>query len=129
MSYDSYVNEQELALNRKIGWDIIFHSPGEIQGTFECKICGSDMEVRRSEKVVEPFFRGGRKREKDVFLCPNSGLPWHNQVCKLMEEINRCPSSRLCDIMQEEVEQILKQKEPTKKGFDTRNLLSRSTNL
>jgi hypothetical protein len=59
---------------------------------------------------------GHSKRQHDFFTCPHRGKAWHKQVVALREEQRRTASVKVVAILEEEVVQILEQKEQTKEG-------------
>lgn len=83
-----------------------------------CKACGTVMGVRRNVETPRGFAEamGGYKRPTDVFNCPNTGEDWHNQIITLMGERDRTSSAKLTTLLQEEIDQVLASRTPTKKG-------------
>ena len=83
--------------------------PGEIS-EMKCKVCGTVCDVERNCKGIKSVFAGmaGMFEDHDRYTCPRSDDEWHVRARELMEEIARTPSKRLSQIMQDELEELLK---------------------
>jgi hypothetical protein len=74
-----------------------------------CGVCGSECEVERdapgatcwAESFGKPSFK------HDRFFCPCSGEEWHREALPLVWEIRKCPSQRMRDLMQKDLEEVL----------------------
>jgi len=53
----------------------------------------------------------------DFFTCPSSGKPWHNQVIALRRFQRDTPSQVLSDLVEEEIQQIISSKQPSKETW------------
>ncbi len=84
--------------------------PGEIS-EMKCKVCGTVCDVERNCKGMKSMgaAMAGMLNDHDQFTCPRSADEWHIRARKLMEEIARTPSKRLSQIMQDELEELLKE--------------------
>jgi len=88
---------------------------GKVEDAF-CGICGDKMDVSRNNGPSGGFAgaMAGHNRKYDVFSCPNRRLAWHLQAKLLKREIEKTPSNTLAEVMQEELDGILKDRTPTK---------------
>jgi hypothetical protein len=84
--------------------------PGEIS-EMKCKVCGTVCDVKRNCKGMKSMgaAMAGMLNEHDQFTCPRSADEWHVRARKLMEEIARTPSKILARIMQDKLEELLKE--------------------
>ena len=81
-----------------------------------CGVCGDLMNERRNCLGARGFAQAmaGSKSNYDEFLCPNHLEKWHEQVVALRQEIKKTPSRTLAILMEQEVKDILENREPTK---------------
>lgn len=97
------------------GWDILtkdFHNPELIP---KCKVCDQEMiheEVEGFRSFSASFL--GNKTNFVRYTCPNSNERWHEQVLSLKQNQEECCSMKICTILQEEIDEILVSKTPTK---------------
>jgi len=91
------------------GYDI-FHFKPDTVDEMHCKVCGTICLVERNVTGPTGFAEAMAKRSHlhDVFNCPNSGIPWHEQALELVLEIEKTPSKRLAELMRLDLEEILK---------------------
>ncbi len=89
---------------------------GTVEGPVQCGVCGKTMRVERNINGPTQYAEAmsGRKHLHDDFECPNIDKKWHQQVIALRTEIRKTPSSKLAQIMSEEVIEILATEEETK---------------
>jgi hypothetical protein len=59
----------------------------------------------------------GKNHKHDLFRCPHTNSDWHRQAVELMKFMSACPSAKLCDLLTVELQQILRDKKPTKPEF------------
>ncbi len=73
-----------------------------------CRACGSKMDIQRRVHDYRSWsdFTARIKSYFDVFTCPNSGKPWHDQVIALKIEISKTASTKIERIIQEEIDYI-----------------------
>lgn len=90
--------------------------PGTVENA-NCKACGCLMEVERNLPAIGGFAAamGGSNRIRDRFTCPNSNNKWHHQAVSLVLEQSKTKSAKLTALLQEEINEILATKTPTKK--------------
>ena len=81
--------------------------------SLECNICGTECLVERSLPVrlgvIAAMAGLEQPRDKfyDEFSCPNLKEKWHEQAVKLVKEIEKTPSKRLAQLMQQDLEDLL----------------------
>lgn len=109
------------------GWDYFTPDAGKKDKMF-CEACGTEMDVERNVRGVRGissttagwFYslpeeeQEKRKSNYDKFTCPYAGYPWHTQVIKLVEKAERSPSKKIQDLLMEEANEIIKNKQATK---------------
>lgn len=97
------------------GIDLFRPDPGVMESC-KCKACGSDMNVKRNIPSACSWAgaMAGLNRKHDLFTCPESDKNWHKQVVSLIIEQQQTKSSKLTKILQEEIDEILLNKKPTK---------------
>lgn len=95
------------------GYDYFTPAPGT-ETEMLCKACGAQMDVERNMNV---FGRFGHVRVADIFSCPFSGERWHEQVIALLVFQRQLPSKKLCDLVSEEIAEIIKSKTPSKEAW------------
>lgn len=102
------------------GWDIFLAEPGVLQEPQHCRVCGQQMDVTRNvhgpTSSIGAMF--GSKRLHDQFACPNVGEKWHTQVYNLRRQAEDTPSAAIQKIIEDEIQQILKTRQPTKEVSD-----------
>jgi len=98
-------------------WDSFHCKPGTVI-SMQCRVCGSDMNVKRDVEGPASFTGalGGFKHIHDHFTCPNSEEGWHEQIIKLKLWIEQCPSKLLADIVEGEIKQIIDTKQRTREA-------------
>lgn len=76
------------------------------------------MEVQRGVEVSRTFAEAMGKMTfpSDSFTCPESEQDWHRQIVSLLQEQGRTRSAKLTALLQEEIDEILATKTPTKVG-------------
>jgi len=83
----------------------------------KCGVCG---ETLNAERNVEDYRSVGSAYIKkittfDRFRCPNLGEDWHKQILALYHEIRKTPSNIIENLLNQEIEEILKTRKTTKK--------------
>lgn len=93
--------------------------PGTVEEV-SCGICGEPMDVKRNVVDARSYVESisGSKFTHDVFICPHRQKTWHQQAKELMRLARKTPSSYLQAIYQNEAEQVLKSREPTKTEWE-----------
>lgn len=81
-----------------------------------CGVCNDKMKVKRNCYGPRGFASAmaGSKHHYDSFTCPNYKEKWHEQVVKLRREARSTSSAKLAQMFLEEVDDILKNRKPTK---------------
>ncbi len=92
------------------GFDTFFPLP-DVVDEMECLVCGANCDVTRSVDGPTGFGEAmaQKKHLHDEFRCPNIKKDWHKQAVNLIEELDRCHSSSLIKIMQNDLEEIVKE--------------------
>lgn len=77
------------------------------------------MEVERNQEGATSWAESmaQKKHSFDHFYCKYSNERWHKQLLKLRRMIEDTPSITIANLLQEEVNQILKTKVATKEKF------------
>lgn len=98
-----------------------FTPPAGSQEAMFCKACSHSMTVERGVWITKGKFGYSLPKEQhrlvDVFSCEFSGSDWHRQIVSLQGEITRTPSKYIADIISSEIEEIRRNRLPTKTGF------------
>lgn len=91
------------------GYDYFVSEP-DLHEEMHCKVCGSLCDVERGMTGATSFVEamGKRGHRHDLFICPYSKQPWHDQALRLVKEIQKSPSPRLIELMRLDLEDILK---------------------
>ncbi len=93
-----------------LGFEIFYTTPQQVD-EMSCRVCGAVCDVKRD--VYEPanFLMAQSKISDlyDVFSCPNAGKPWHEKALKLALEIAKTTSKRLADLIQQDLDDLLKE--------------------
>lgn len=81
-----------------------------------CLACGSKMkkEVCSYGPTGMAEAMSKSKHFHDTFSCKYSGEKWHDQVIHLFQYMRKCPSKVISDLIQQEIEEVIKSKTPTK---------------
>lgn len=89
------------------GIDIFFADPGECDSK-NCVACGGLMSVQRDCTGPTGWAEAmaNRVHPHDTFSCPHHDKDWHKKLVRLVEYRNSCPSQKLKDIVQSEIEEI-----------------------
>ena len=91
----------------------LFTTEPNAQKSLECNICGAECLVKRNLPVPLGFIAAmaglDKPRDKfyDEFSCPNLKEKWHKQAVKLVKEIQKTPSKRIAQLMQQDLEDLL----------------------
>jgi hypothetical protein len=87
-----------------------------INEAVECGVCGATANVTRGIHGSTSFAAAmaGSKRHYDKFECPHHDELWHIQAQKLRQEKNQTASAKIAAILEQEIQQILDNKMPTK---------------
>lgn len=90
------------------GYGFFITEPSAHQ-SLECNICGAECLVERNLPIKSGFIAGmgGLDKPRDEFSCPNLKKKWHKQAVKLVKEIEKTPSKRLAQLMQQDLEDLL----------------------
>jgi hypothetical protein len=90
------------------GYDHFTPDPGT-WAECHCKACGDLMEVKRGCEGPTSWAMSmcKSKRKYDSFTCKNSGQPWHNKVIALKQEARKTSSTKIAEIINSEVQEIL----------------------
>lgn len=98
-----------------MGIDYFTPSAG-VREEIHCKACGEPLSVKRNVKRTRGKYGFEIKppRMIDVFSCENTDQRWHRQVIDLKKYLSRIPSRKISDIIEQEIEEILENREPTK---------------
>lgn len=77
--------------------------------SLECNICGAEYLVERNLPAKSGFISAMARMDKprDEFSCPNLEKEWHEQAVQLVMEIEKTPSKRLAQLMQQDLEDVL----------------------
>jgi hypothetical protein len=94
--------------------------PGTVD-TATCGICGALMTVERDQFGPTGFAEAMAHKGHafDFFECPHLAEAWHKQIDALQQEIEDTPSRKLADMMQSEVDEILRNHQATKTDFSS----------
>jgi len=91
------------------GIDYFAYEPGIMKEAY-CNLCDAKMNVERNvdgpTSSVEAM--SGGKHLHDLFTCPNTEEEWHEHAIELMDEMGETASKRIKKILQEEIDEILK---------------------
>jgi len=91
------------------GVDRILRKPNT-SNSEQCRICGSDMYVERDKNVYTSYACAMAKKSScmDAFYCPHSDKEWHDKAGKLIDEIDDTTSPSIKEIIQKDLENVLK---------------------
>ena len=83
-----------------------------------CRVCGAECEVERNVLGPTGFASamGGTKTLHDRFHCPNIDIEWHETALRLVVAIEESPSKRVRELMQLDLEDILREHAVEKSG-------------
>ncbi len=89
---------------------------GTVEDDVHCGVCGDMMLVKRDCYGPRSYAQAvaGGNSLYDEFTCPNMAAGWHTQVVALRREANRTSSGKITAMLKDEIEQVLKTREPTK---------------
>lgn len=102
------------------GFDYFTPKPGTAT-SLNCMACNQVMDVERDVEVnIGNSFIGpsGKTRQADKFTCPHSGSEWHDQVIALRKLQNDTPSSKIAQLLEEEIDEIILKRSPTKEHYN-----------
>lgn len=85
----------------------------------DCGVCGSRMSVTRGCDGPTNFAMAMSKstRVHDSFTCPHREEDWHIQVRRLKSDARHTASTRLQNLYEEEIKEILETRTATKKVY------------
>jgi len=93
----------------KQGYDIFRVIAGKVE-TMQCAVCSA--VCIKEENIYGPsnFAAAMARTYKywDVFTCPHADEPWHKQAVELVTAIENMPSKRIVELMQLDLEELLK---------------------
>ena len=82
----------------------------------QCGVCGDVMNEKRGcygpRSYGESMLGGGSYY--DNFICPNHEESWHKQVVALRQEAQKTASNKLSELLDSEVQDILRNRKATK---------------
>jgi hypothetical protein len=92
------------------GYDLFYTEP-DSELEMRCQVCGTICDVVRSVTGPTSMAEAMAKRGHwhDVFSCPHSSEPWHEQALQLVIAIEESPSKRLIALMRQDLEDILRE--------------------
>jgi hypothetical protein len=98
-----------------VGWDYFTPDPGSTDKMF-CKVCETEMLVRRNvdKPTAMAEAQTNKTRLHDVFYCKFSSEDWHLQTLALKRRIESETSQAIADLLQEELNEVLKTKQTTR---------------
>lgn len=96
------------------GIDCVSVDPGKLE-SFVCRVCGVECEVQRNIDGPTSWAESIAKMKHmhDSFKCKQAMDPWHLQARALLQEKRKTNSTRLKQILQEEIDEILRTKQTT----------------
>lgn len=91
------------------GYELFMLDPGSVE-EMECKVCGSVCDVKRGVNGPTSFGEAMGKgfHFHDRFDCPHREEGWHKQALDILQEIEKCPSPSIREIMQNYLDIIVK---------------------
>ena len=94
----------------RLNYEIFYVTPRSAE-EMRCRVCGAKCNVRRDVYGPENFVHAIGKINDlwDVFTCPHAGKGWHEQALRLSMAIEETPSKRVAALMQQDLEDILKE--------------------
>jgi hypothetical protein len=100
------------------GWDYYISDLGKCE-TMTCPICKEVMEVERDVPGTPSYVNAvfGLAWDHDFFWCKFRKESWHLQVLELLKMAESTPSSKLQQLLEEEIQTVLKDRKPTKKSW------------
>lgn len=89
------------------GLTVFNKTPGEIE-EMDCNVCGSRCEVTRNQFGYKDFGSAMMKKKSrfDQFKCPLAEEDWHQQLEKLVLEKRETASSKIKQLLEEEIAEI-----------------------
>lgn len=92
------------------GYDSFFTKPFEKPGMI-CRVCGARCKSARHQRGPTSFGEAMNRvsRIHDVYVCPRTHQPWHEQALRLRMAIEESPSPSLRSIMQKDLDLLLSQ--------------------
>jgi len=109
-----------VTVSRHSGFDFFTPDAGTTQALF-CVACLQNMDVQRNvdyrggNSITGPS--DGPSRKIDKFTCPNAGQDWHDQVIAIRRLQRDTPSQTFVDLVEVEIQQIIKTRRPTKQNW------------
>lgn len=93
-----------------VGYTIFHPDPGKCD-EINCEVCNTKCIVERNRNgpTSSVMAMGGSKRLHDCFWCPYHEAEWHEQALKLAQAIRDTPSKKIKAIIQEELDELLKE--------------------
>lgn len=97
-----------------IGWDYFTTTCEEFESR-KCLVCYNFMECKRNVNGPRNYIEAISKTKTlhDLFTCKNSTFSWHKQLLKLQEKLQSEPSKYLRNILQLEIDYIVKTQQTT----------------
>jgi hypothetical protein len=82
-------------------------SPGEKEEMY-CNVCESKCEVKRDVYWFKDFASAIAKKKTrfDQFICPHAEEKWHQKLEKIVVQRRENQSSKIDQLLQEEIEEI-----------------------
>ncbi len=89
------------------GLTVFNTAPGEKKEMY-CNVCESRCEVKRNILDYKDFGSAMAKKKTrfDQFLCPHAKKEWHQKLEKLVEQKRENYSTKIDQMLQEEIEDI-----------------------
>jgi hypothetical protein len=80
-----------------------------------CRVCGDKCEVQRNKMGATSYAESVRGKEHlhDYFYCAHAEQRWHEQVRQLLNERRMTNSNSIRQMLDMEIELILKTRQPT----------------
>lgn len=97
------------------GYDVFYGDPDSTQEK-TCLVCGSLCGVTRNAQGATGFAEAMSRQTHvhDRFQCLHSGKPWHDLAEQLVLEIENTASKRLQALINEDLQDLLKENLPVK---------------
>ena len=100
--------EEERIIMPVKGYDCFYSEPDSHE-EMVCKVCGTTCDVERSVIGPTGWAEGmaGRGHWHDKFQCPHRNSSWHKTALELVMEIEKTPSKRVAELMQQDLDELL----------------------
>lgn len=91
------------------GYDIFYTAPDTVE-QIHCRVCHSLCDVERNLTGPTAWAEASARRGHwhDEFACPHRQKEWHKQALELVLEIEKTPSKRLAELMQHDLDDLLR---------------------